>query len=449
MGTTPNLGFQSFEPMSDRASVDELREASVDIVVFDLGCVDAAMHVENWTYVWPQCLEDPSIIDTPTENIDISVSNGDCTVFPLLEYNYGQSGANGAFAFFDFAPCSPRISTPSDIRLTFGVGHARQSGSAGPQPNEQDCNTTLPRATIDVLQSRQWLCKQVATSTKGAVIFNYTALQFGELPQIVVDEKHNKQLVPDKVVASFRYALTNLEQPMTLEFRPPDILNQLNTTEEELQNVMTRIFHDAPNTSLDELLNTDLFLDLTQTYYQRLGSQVMRFAYSVDDNTVVEGSAIRNEARLIVQTVPVRVIDGVLAACILLVSYILFRLRKSTALPCDPHRLGGLLLILRRQPQARRIFLRTGYFGVDQLYTKVNPSTDATSTQPNDARSRNERTAATDDPNHSNQAEGRQVRKIDHKVLVREWWRPLTITIPVRASMFLLTNVVIIALQIL
>lgn len=92
----------------------------------------------------------------------------------------------------------------------------------------------------------------------------------------------------------------------------------------------------------------------------------MHFAYSVDDNTIVEGSPIRNEARLIVQAVPVRVMDGVLAACILLVSYISFRLRKSTALPCDPHRLGGLLLVLRQQPQARRMFLRTGYFGIKE-----------------------------------------------------------------------------------
>lgn len=52
---------------------------------------------------------------------------------------------------------------------------------------------------------------------------------------------------------------------MTLESRPPDILSRLNTTDEELQNVMNRIFHGAPDASLDDLLSTDLFLALTHT----------------------------------------------------------------------------------------------------------------------------------------------------------------------------------------
>lgn len=64
--------------------IHSMRHESIPYQTTSRFVLDIAMHVENWTYVWPQCLEESSTIDTPAENIDIFVSNGDCTAFPLL-----------------------------------------------------------------------------------------------------------------------------------------------------------------------------------------------------------------------------------------------------------------------------------------------------------------------------------------------------------------------------
>lgn len=244
------------------------------------------------------------------------------------------------------------------------------------------------------------------------------------------------------------WALSNLALPIVFGSETPVLLKRFNTSNEELLNVMTRILHAQEEAIIDDLLDTDLLFEMTQAYYQRLGAQAIRFGYTTTDNSsTIQGVAVRNENRLIVQIVPMRIMDGLLAAIIVLASYILVSLRIQTSLPFDPARLAGLLLILKQQPWARTMFLHTGYFGEEQLQQKLQQARGVTPNPQSDEDSQGVATTVSDWPNDTDRQDGE--RKIHHKVLVRKWWRPLTITIWIRSIMFLLTILIIVALQVL
>ena len=454
-GTTSDMNYQTFAAM-DSLSAGNLQNAVVDAVIYNANCEQAELNIFNWTYSWAECWSEALEEDPPDESIVVSVSANNCSVAPWLQYVYADDGVIGNFAFFDIEYCDVNGTADTfDTRLTFGIGQARQLGTAGPRPNETICsNSTRPEAKVEVIKSRQWLCKPDASIVFANVSFNSTELQSGEPPDVRIEQNAATRglsqndrlmgLIPNQEIS------TTFSTPEI-----PELLKALNVSNQWQWNSLLRILRPAQDKlTVQDLLDEDVFSDLTQAYYKRLMVQQVRLGltHSGLENATTQGSMIKNESRLVVQLIPARIMQACLIIVILLISYVLICFPNTEAVSYDPARLAGLILVLKDHPEILSLFRWTGYHNEDVLQqeilaraTALKPASEDASERSNHrVVSENARYPPTPGVVYSGSASEDRPRSS-----IVQWWRPPPIKKLSRLSVSIFTAAVVIALQVL
>lgn len=424
VGTTPEMNYQMFEPASEQ--LQDVQEATVDVVVIDVGCQAAELQVLNWTWSWTPCV-DPNILDAPLQNRYASVSVDNCSISPSIQYPYTHDGAIGHFAFMDVFYCEFGVNESSiRDRLYFGVGQAQQHGSAGPKPSVTVCNQTAPSATVEVLQSRQWICLPEVAIVKGNVTFNASTITSGGLPNISIDPSR-KRYIPGSPQMNLlgSQSFSDLQTQSILESsqipQAVQALSYLEDADVYLYDTLVRVLRKNAMSSMQDLLNTDLFLESTQTFWKRLQLQLIHSGMVVaSKNGTVEGSSIVQQSRLLAQKDPVRLMQGFLATIIALATYILICFTGSA--PHDPSTLSGMILSLRHQAETLSLFKGTGCLDTGALRNCIMTKVVDASAPPD---------------------------SLTDKATGVRWWRPIPVKTSARLIAFVSTILVLIALQVL
>ncbi|KAJ9658357.1 hypothetical protein H2198_003787 [Neophaeococcomyces mojaviensis] len=446
LGTTPEVAYQPFVINSSDVSSDAIQRASVDVLTFDLDCEEAQFEIENWSYSWrwPPCWMNTTIDASPTANVTMYITAGNCRVRIGTSYAYGDDGDQGNFAFFDSEICDGGdYDNPDDIRMAFGFGKAQQKGVVGPHPTRNGCNTTAPLAQIEIVQSKQWICKTHMSAVKGNITFNATDLAQGILPDIVLDPNAQRKTFPNVSSWLFNSAIGTVSMAPFVQPAPLSVkLMGVNENDAQLDGAEIRILRAAGNATASDLLDTDLFLDLAERYYKQVTVQIAHLTLTEGDNAIVQGTAIVSHDRLIVRELPLRMMQALLGIMILLVVYMIICMPRGSIAPHDPARLEGLAMILKQNSTILPAFSRTGALHLHAL-RQLHLSSQYKSFFIQDGTLDRQRKFKIDHNTWEMQQD-----PVDETQQVN-WWRPLAITAPVRLAMFSLVAGLIAALQVL
>jgi len=425
-GTTPDLAFEPFHPTND-TRVGDFQQAMVNVFTVDLQCQETELAVLNWTYSWLPCYETISG-NTPYETVSLAMSITNCTIYPWVMYGYFEDGHIGKFAFYG------DICSDYAVGFAVGVGEAKQVGTAGPVPQPGNCSSGRPYARVEVLRSKQWICQPYGSIRKGNVTFNATNLKLGALPNITIDHDAQPISLGTDLATNLWQAPNEIDPSPSFHAGIPSLLQPLTVGVLRTYNNLERILRPATNSTIDDLFGSNLLLTLTQNYYTRLLVQVVHSAMmEVSDQTVL-GMTIANESRLVLRGFTVRFMEGCLAALVVLIVFLAFRYLKDTmALPDDPSRLMGLILLLQSQPQIMSAFANTGHRSEDDLRKKVG------------VRSGQEPLTV----QHVIQDCNRDRPSMAEARPGVVWWQPLPIARGSRLGVIILVIAVIIALQVL
>lgn len=417
VGTTDNMVYQTFEGLAQSQS--GVHEAVVDAAIFDVGCKPAELEVLSWRMQWLDC-PDPQ---QPASNLSARIKVPDCSISPDIWYSYADDGVISNFAFIDLANCGTGFFTNySNYRFIFGVGQAEQHGTAGAKP--ENCSSTVPEgATIEVLRSKQWICQPTVALVKAKISYNASTIGAGVVPDVSIIQSDKRYLSPQvnqQLMASFstNQANTNVE---LVETSP--LLSLLAISDSATRGTVNRILRlDKNNSTITDLLQTDLFSNLTQSFWKRLQTQSVHAALTTSqaaDGLI--GSAIIDQQRLVVRSTPLRIMQAFLAANLGLILFLVLRGKRTVLY--DYARLFGVILVLRHQRKVLSLFKTTGHQSIDILKKTFI-------------------TRTTYDPQHPAQVDPDQQARV-------RWWRPMVVTIWARSSVFLLALLLVAALEVL
>lgn len=146
-GTTPEHAYQPFELLANNISEDSIRQAPVEVLMFDLDCEEAQLDFGFWSYswMWSPCYTNTSTLDGPSLNASMNATINNCTMAPKRFYEYGTDGDVGNFASFRYGNCEEGTAFDNnDVRILFMFGEARQNGKVGPHPSESGCPDEAP-----------------------------------------------------------------------------------------------------------------------------------------------------------------------------------------------------------------------------------------------------------------------------------------------------------------
>ncbi|KAJ9657711.1 hypothetical protein H2198_004126 [Neophaeococcomyces mojaviensis] len=436
-GTTPDFAFEPFRP-SANSSVGDFQQATVNVFTVDPRCEEANLRVNNWTYYWQPCYE--TFFGTvPSETAYVSVSVPNCTIGPWVQYDYFEDGHVGHFAFYDFDGC---VETPDGSpwdRFTIGVGEAKQIGSAGPVPTSANCTYNRTSARVEVLRSKQWICQPSVSIQQGNVTYNATDLALGGLPNITLDRNATQVNLSRYLAQNLWQTPFNIDPSSSFHADVPPLLKPFTVKQPSMYDNLIRILRSAPsNSTVDDLLNSDLFSTLAQNHYKRLMVQAVHAGMMDADHRIVPGTTVANEDRLVLREFTVRFMQGCLAVIVVLTLYILFMLPGTIHVPYDTSRLAGLGLLMSSQPEIMAFFVKTGYMNVENMRKELlRRLAGNLSDLQNDVFHSDYRDRQTDSNGPS------------HRRLAVSWWRPIPITRSSRLSISVLVIAIVITLQVL
>ena len=372
-GVTPEYAFQPFELADNRTSSNALQQANVEVMLPGLDCEEARLDFVSWSFswMWTDCNYNISTMnssmDTVTgNNATMNLTSSDCTIktwysaSPIIAYTAGVDGDVGNFASFAQMDCAGKI---SDSRIVLVFGEAVQHGDIGPYPPSQKCLDEAPIADIEILRSKQWICKPSLKLTLGNVTFNSTDISRGILPRITLDEAKKPHDLPNMtdfdltwgVVGTSQAPFSSDNQSIALKADPAETYAEM------------RVLRSVNPDRREELLTTDLYRDLAIAHYKRELSIIGHWLLARQDTNLVEGVVVINQNRLLVRGVPLRILEVLSGIIALLVLSLIVILPRTSVAPCDPARLSNLLVILKQSPSMVQSFSQTGSLGLKAL----------------------------------------------------------------------------------
>lgn len=443
-GTTPQHAYQPFELLANDISGNSIRQAPVEVLVFDLDCEEAQLDSGFWSYswMWSPCYSNTSTSNGPSLNASMNATVNNCTMSPNHFYEYGNNGDVGNFATFKYDNCDEGIySDNKDVRMLFMFGEARQNGEVGPSPSQSGCPDEAPTADIEILRSKQWICSHRLSSLPGNITFNSTDLSRGGLPQISLDETTERG---DFDNISNWYLLSQITTISLADFTGGQKIPIKGIP--EAQGAEMRTLRSVGPDRLEDLLTTDLYLDLSVAYSKQALSMVTHFELTQRDNTTVQGTATIIGDRLLVRTTPLRAMEALLGSIVILILYLIIGLSKISVTPCDPAQLVGLAEILVQNPHIARSFSRSGslqltalqqVYGSDSYKSLFIQELGDTFSGPGSLRFALEQTSPTTQS---------QQPSLDGSL---RWWRPLTVALLSRITISCIVVALVVALQVL
>lgn len=107
------------------------------------------------------------------------------------------------------------------------------------------------------------------------------------------------------------------------------------------------VLQRTPNATADELLSTNLFLDLGTGFFNQVSTQILKIFKIIKDIRVVHGSATIMKTRLFVRILPLQINEGALLIATLLTAFIVLRPSTSSQIAADLAKLTGSAVSLR------------------------------------------------------------------------------------------------------
>lgn len=213
-----------------------------------------------------------------------------------------------------------------------------------------------------------------------------------------------------------------------------------------MQGAEMRTLRSVGPDRLEDLLTTDLYLNLSTAYFKQGLSIITHFQLTQKDNATVQGTATVVENRLLVRQAPLRAMEAVLGATVLFTLYLIIALSRTPVAPCDPAQLIGLAEILTQNSQIASSFSRSGSLqlsalqqlhGSDKYKSSFTQDFSGTSSKPGSLRFALEQTSL-----YTHLQEPSTNRPL-------RWWRPLTVALVSRITAFCIVVLLVIALQVL
>jgi len=445
LGVTSQHAYQPFDLGAIDLPTDSILQATVEVMSFDLICEEARLDFGFLSYSWmwsEWCRNNDSTSNEPGLHSSINATVGNCTFeADLYGYEYGNDGYIGNFAAFHSDQCTGGVLDDSDVRMLFMFGEARQNGEAGPHPSDNGCKNSSPVAEIEILRSKQWICRPDLSTVPGSVSLNFSDLLNGHVPEISLNETAERRHFDN---ISYFYLTGAIMYTSTADFSDESTLKMggLSTR----SGPETRVLRSIGPDRLEDLLTTDLYLDLSTKYYKQALSIITHLQLTRGDNTTIEGTATAFRQRLVLRQAPLRTMQAILGVTIVLIVYLIIRLPQHAVVPWDPAQLAGLARILAQNPQLACSFAGTGSLplsALQQLHSSSKykssflqvPTLDSTGTDC-----------------HQFVLEGTtlpaQAQELSNNH-INKWWNPFTIAMFSKIAAICAMLIMIVALQIL
>ncbi|KAL2060513.1 hypothetical protein VTL71DRAFT_9544 [Oculimacula yallundae] len=441
-GTTSSTNYQAYEVAG--TELDGIHEVELNVTSIDMKCEPATITVNSWTNEWTCPGSDR--YTNGFQKSDVVVQSGNCSmpIKIITSSVAGNDGNTGNFAFVNGGKCSNKGAKGIyDARLAFGLGRAVQHGSMGSKPTVTDyyssseCDDNYPTVDIELLESYQWICTTQIALTKAQLRANASEMASGKSPEINIlpdAPKHHFTATENGVLldgaSQLLYCTTyndehtsELFQSLNLTRGIPDTTTGGRTPDNQYASFV-RMLRRAPlNTTFEDLMDTDLLVRLTETWWKQVYVQLLNKYYTKPLNdSIVEGTTLVLGEFLTVRDVPLRLMQALLCASIILIVYILTTHRHATSY--DPARLVGIFLLLRSQTQIRKSFHDTGPLAMEDLEKRIEARSKGIARKP-------------------------LVADVKDLETLQKWWHPLVLRIPARACVAVLVLAVIIVLQVL
>lgn len=447
-GTTDRVAYQSFEPIDDLPGLSSaVQQAPVQVLSFDLNCQEANLTVNSFYYAWDNyCGGDLNITapNSPTLFQNFSYTTPGCQISNVpLHYSYGDDQEIGNFAIFDFQESD--CEGPSKNRVFFGIGQAQQQGVIVPWSAKYGCNETSPEIQIEVLKSKQWSCVPSMQYHQANVSFNSTTFDVTGLPEISDYWSVGNETLPSGVVWTLLASIdlsfleTDFQNGKPLPF---PLVGTDNPNVAMYNGPEIRILRKAPNATMDEMLNTDLYATLSKNFFSTALAQVAHLWITADDGTPVEGIITVNRSRLKVSQPPLRAMQGILGLACLLLMFIIAVVRTKDVAPCDTGHIAGLAQVIKYDPTVRSLFSGTGSSSLSALmfHNMDSWQTSLIDTAPGKVLKFT--------PQQTHAASRESDPGFDNETKI-EWWRPWTVGVLSRSIMYAFVICLIITSQIL
>ncbi|KAJ9659403.1 hypothetical protein H2198_003132 [Neophaeococcomyces mojaviensis] len=438
-GLTPEMTYQSFEPIAPLDAEGMRQEVQVTAIVSDLICSPATIHMSYWNISWSQCW-DPKYQtqDYPSyETRSGSLKTHNCTIDLFTETDDVHVGSNNTlvnhFAIFDQGWCAENASNSNGISLLFGIGRIQRSGSAGPMPLQKECDYRRPNMTIDVVESKWWICTPRVSVASVNITFNSSEIVSGTLPMIDIDNNGASHIMNDSDITTV---------PIFIPFNDPlyvssEVAGQPVLTDQYQKDFIGRVFRSAGTASIDDIFKSDMLLELTRKLYQRIIAASAHFGLRVDDDKLIQGVSYVKQNRLVVRAAPLRVIEVCLIISIIFMLYVTI-FRRKIALATDSSRLAGLLMFMAMAPNISRTYAGTGHLDASDLQRDIL------------VRVHKCEEPRQNDKNVNDEPEpGTTETNVPHGRVRLTWWRPILMSRMSRLAAIVLVCLVIITLEVL
>jgi Protein of unknown function (DUF3433) len=332
------------------------------------------------------------------------------------------------------------------------AGQARQVGDSGPPVFNCTYVANLDGVTeleelgnVTVVKSQQWICKPDSFLTRAIVSLNATQNMAGVLPKIDLALGAERRAAPSQE-DMLNFFQRIIDEDVMNDTRPlPTDVNATN-----LDRTTTAILRGHEHLSLDDFLGTDLFLNMTKSFYKRLMVQLAHQGLTTSDDTVIEGFVTSNQNRLVVQDIPLRIMEAILCLLILVTTAMIISGTSRRVLPRDGATIAGVAALLARSQAVRSSFSGTAAFKEKKFQNFITGKRfrgrfhyreQADSQMIDYCISEIEPTSSSDSSSVKSKAS-------DPAVPIK-WWRPFIISKRLRLPCFTIAASLIVALQLL
>jgi Protein of unknown function (DUF3433) len=433
VGTTNEYTFQSFRATANSsASASAVLNGTVEYFTADIDCeIGDVSYSPSYTF-W-------NIDDLPFHNVSVSTTTCE---FDNNHMSLSLPRSNSAVyaALMQPVNCTERDSgSNGSQRLMISIGYYRDSEAA----NSSDLTQTMENVTAI-------LCTPRYSVGRAIVIQNNTATAQQSMDIIPLDEG-NQQLtdlsswnVAEGVLAAIDFLFFDQNGSLLVI---ASASNPVAVYDENMSvDAFTGLFMSAnPGLPLYAYMDPQTLIAASKRTFKALTAQIAHQKLLTPAQQIIEGSFTDRVDRVIVQEIPLRVMQGLLSATILM-TIILGLLTPRHALPGPANCIGLSISVLHRSRPAFEPLRGSGICSMDRIRQIVSFYRFQTDISEVDERPELHvlRTIKrSTDPLFQTH------KPSDWNLTQESWWRPLVFGLPAMSFTLLMPLIFVVALEVL
>lgn len=237
-----------------------------------------------------------------------------------------------------------------------------------------------------------------------------------------------------------------LDIPVTLSALSDSVFAEMMTGE-------VRVLQRAPNATLDELLTTDLYFNLSKDFFTELSVLAVNSLFTTPDGNRTTGTITTIEQRLFTRGPPLRALQSMLGGIVIFILGLML-LPLQANIPHDMASLNGLVDVLVDNREFSDMLRGHGALSVAELHHLASNYyrsrlVDCQSIHAHENQQSLLLFASKERDPVLSSSPPLDANLVDHSQSIKCWWRPATIRIPARTVMFLVVIGLVVVLQVL